>query len=946
MKAWPRMVSGGVLLVVIALITFYIPMNDVLVHSGAFPAIHFAVEMFSVVVSILVVVASCHTFDTRSSRLSNSLIFVFTIVATMDFFHALSYSGMPFFHAPNDMSKAIYFWLSGRFVELFGFILLLTGIQLRGWRCVWFSLGVVVSALMVMWEPYASTSRLIFFDEGVGAELFNVRLSFVLCCGYLLAAVWMAFIPKFERSIFSALSKASFIMGVGGLALIRWGSPTEAGIVVEHLYKVLAYLCVFRGIYLVSLRHPYQEAVASRQCLARKEAEYRSLVSNMPIGLIQLDTKLNLKFASPSIEQSLDKPLAVLLGSHISEIVPTDVLSKMIPGLARALLGERTELDYEFTSPVLGKLHRSFIAVPDLDDDRVIKGVLAIIQDITERIRAQEQLDLAKRETDELRAALDAHAIVAMTDRKGIITRVNDKFCEISQYSREELIGSNHRIINSGTHPKDFFKEMWATIARGKVWSGDVCNRAKDGSLYWVQTTIVPFLDESGRPSQYIAIRADITRRKLAEREARHLAYHDVLTGLGNRRLMMEQLEFAADRARRMGCLGALAMIDLDYFKEINDTHGHPEGDRLLQQVASRLKDAARPDDVIVRLGGDEFCILFHNLGPTQKDALAHVADIGERIRNALAQPFQLERVARSISASIGIAMIRNDSDAAELIQCADQALYKAKESGRNCLQFFDPMLQKEMATRISLLRDLRLAIQENQLQLYYQPIVDRELRVTGYEALLRWKHPVLGMVKPDIFIPLAEHVNLIPSFGIWVMRMACMQIKNWENDPVRSQWTVSVNVSARQLHDVDFVTCVETVLAETGANPQCLRLELTESMLHENLNLVIEKMQALRQKGVRFALDDFGTGYSSLSYLRQLPVEQLKIDRSFVHDIENKDDVAIIKMILALAASMDVEVVAEGVENDEQRRTLHGHGCQMFQGYFFGKPAPIEVYG
>jgi len=941
---WSRRIMGSALLILLMLATLYgKPMDLFGTDSSVLPTIHFMLESFSVVVSILVVVISCHRLDTQRSRLSNSLILVFTTVAALDFLHALSYNDMPPFLSPNGMSKAIFFWLCARTVELFGFVLLLSGIHLQGRPGFWLLPGLAFSLLVALLEPYSRAWQPTLVIEGLGSTPLNAQLCLLLCLSHLLIAVWMACGPNFERPLFTALAKASFILGIGELAFTHWSSPAEASVLLGHIYKVLAYIYVFRGIVLASIRLPYEELQASRQQLARQEAEYRSLINHMPIGLLKLDTGLRLNFASPAVEQSLGQSLAAMRGRHISEILPVDVVQKILPGLLLALQGKQTELEYDFISPLQGKLYRSATAVPVFNNAHRIWGVLVIVRDITKHTHAQQQRDLAIRETHELHAALDAHAIVAITDHKGIITRVNDKFCQISQYSREELIGSNHRIINSQRHTKSFFKEMWSTIGRGSVWNGDICNRAKDGTLYWVQTTIVPLLGKNGRPAQYIAIRADITLRKLAEKEARRLAYHDALTGLGNRRRLMEQLTLAAERAKLRDGRDALAMIDLDHFKEINDTQGHPQGDYLLQEIAARLIVVARPHDIIVRLGGDEFCVLLRNLGATPNEAIAHAADIGERIRDALAQPYWLENTKLNVTSSIGITMIRSELNAGELVQRADQALYKAKENGRNALQFFDTSLQAEMARRICLLRDLRRAIDDGQLRLYYQPLVDVEMNVTGHEALLRWIHPTMGVVPPSDFIPLAEHVDLILPLGIWVLETACKQIKAWEDDPLRSQWSVSVNVSARQLHRPEFVSCVQAALECTGANAQRLRLELTESMLHTNLDTVIEKVQLLRQNGVHFSLDDFGTGYSSLSYLRQLPVEQLKIDRSFVRDIQNNaDDMAIIRMILALGTSMGVEVVADGVENEAQYALLRSYGCQKYQGYLFGHPTEM----
>ncbi|MDP3519443.1 MAG: EAL domain-containing protein, partial [Hydrogenophaga sp.] len=469
--------------------------------------------------------------------------------------------------------------------------------------------------------------------------------------------------------------------------------------------------------------------------------------------------------------------------------------------------------------------------------------------------------------------------------------------------------------------------------------------RAKDGSLYWVYTTIVPFVGKDGISEQYIAIRADITKRKEAEQEAQRMAFHDALTGLPNRRLMSERVRQAIVRAEREKHHGALMLMDLDHFKEINDTLGHAQGDELLRQVAERLRTSVRQADTVARLGGDEFVVLLDDLGGGLDSATAHAGDVGEKIRETLASPYELHGERVTSTPSIGVVLFRGtQDDPEELLKQADLALYKAKEAGRNRLRFFDPSLQDDINNRSSLLRDLRLALDEGQMRLYYQPVVDKSRHVVGVEALVRWAHPKRGLVPPATFIPLAEQTNLILPIGKWVLDTACAQIRTWEDDPIRSTWTVAVNVSARQFYEAEFVANVERALSRAGADPRRLRLELTESLLQSDLEGTITKMHTLGRLGVRFSLDDFGTGYSSLSYLKRLPLDQFKIDKSFVNDIlTDPNDAAIAKTILALAASLELGVVAEGVENAAQFELLVSYGCEGFQGYLFSKPVPVE---
>lgn len=569
------------------------------------------------------------------------------------------------------------------------------------------------------------------------------------------------------------------------------------------------------------------------------------------------------------------------------------------------------------------------------------EGPLASLVSATEGEQSGLTLKAVLKENSRLKMALNAHAIVALTDARGVITAVNDKFCAISQYSREELIGHTHRVINSGHHPREFFQDLWRTIARGEVWSGEICNRAKDGSLYWVQSTIVPFLDEAGKPEQYIAIRADITARKEAEAEAQRMALHDALTSLPNRRLMTDRLTQAiADKARHPG-FGAVLLMDLDHFKEVNDTLGHATGDDLLKQTALRLAGCVREVDTVARLGGDEFVTILDDIGADLESAVLNAGRIAEKIRSTLAEPYQLGRQHWEVTPSIGIALFNSVHDTPEeLIKRADIALYEAKDAGRNQQCFFNPSLQEEAINRALLMRDLRLALDNNELVLHYQPIVDEQKNILGFEALIRWIHPKHGPISPGTFIPLAEQTGLILPIGEWVLKTACAQLAEWGDDSQHEALTVAINVSARQLNQGDFVDTIKRVISQTGARADRLRLELTESMLQDNVGSTIVKMDALRLLGVRFSLDDFGTGYSSLSYLKRLPLDVLKIDKSFVDDIfADHSDAAIVRTIIALARSLDIDVVAEGVETAEQLEWLLDHGCVLFQGNLFSPP-------
>jgi diguanylate cyclase (GGDEF)-like protein len=463
----------------------------------------------------------------------------------------------------------------------------------------------------------------------------------------------------------------------------------------------------------------------------------------------------------------------------------------------------------------------------------------------------------------------------------------------------------------------------------------------------WFELSVARKTIRPGEMPHFIVILRDITTNKAAALEIEQLAFFDPLTRLPNRRLLMDRLQHAMAASARGGRLGALMFMDLDHFKTINDTLGHDIGDILLQQVADRLRACVRETDTVARLGGDEFVVMLEDLDMPAPNAAAQTEFIGEKIITALVQPYQLGQHTLTSTASIGITLFNGHEQSMEsLLKQADIAMYQAKTSGRNAIRFYDPAMQAAIAARSALEHDLRIALEQEQFVLHYQPQVTHDGRTVGAEVLIRWHHPQRGMVPPMDFIPLAEENGQIVPIGNWVLSSACQQLKAWETDPDRQALELAVNVSARQFHTSDFVHCVAQTLRTTAANPARLKLELTESLVLDDIAETKAKMNQLKALGVRFSMDDFGTGQSSLSYLTQLPLDQLKIDQSFVRNIGVKEaDGIIVQTIIGLASKLNMEVIAEGVETLAQQEFLQKHGCAICQGYLLGRPMPLDAF-
>ncbi len=564
--------------------------------------------------------------------------------------------------------------------------------------------------------------------------------------------------------------------------------------------------------------------------------------------------------------------------------------------------------------------------------DAIPSGVVTTFRDITAQRLAEEALQTAAT------AFAESHEAMLVADADGTILSVNRAFSEITGYSAEEAVGQHTRLLNSGRQDRAFYQEFWRALLEEGRWQGEIWNRRKSGEIYpeWLGITAI----RSEGPTRYVATFLDLSLAKQSEAQIHSLANFDMLTGLPNRKSMLERLTNAVTATRQAHATGALAVIDVDDFKSVNDARGYDDGDALLSILASRLVSTAGERAVITRLSSDEFGVILSNLDPDRLVAAQHAESMTMQLLAALAEPVQFGDFTLHCTASAGIATFRNGGpEAATLLMHADVALSEAKRMGRSELRFFDASVQSALAERVALESLLRRTVPEG-LRALFQPQVGARGELIGAEALVRWEHPERGLLLPDAFIPLAEDTGLIVPIGTWMLQRACAVLREWQDNPRTAGLSVSVNVSALEMQEARFVERVLEAVRDSGCDPTKLKLELTESALLSDLEGQAEKMAHLRAAGIQFSLDDFGTGFSSLIYLKRLPLDELKIDQSFVRDVEhNANSAAIVRTIIGLGHSLGLSVIAEGVETPEQRTMLDGLGCREFQGYLIGRP-------
>jgi diguanylate cyclase (GGDEF)-like protein/PAS domain S-box-containing protein len=654
-------------------------------------------------------------------------------------------------------------------------------------------------------------------------------------------------------------------------------------------------------------------------------------------AFVTLDRQCCFTYLNQESERLLQRPASELLGREVWQQIHNGVGQHLRQQLQNALATNH-RAEFEDFYPSLG-LWLEVRAYP------FAEGLAVYFRDVTRRRKAQEQLMLLETCISRLNdIVLIAEILPGRTPVPSIVF-VNHAFEHHTGYSRQEVLGQTPQKLLGPHIPPGELERMASALQHKRQVHRELMIYRKDGSSFWLELEVVRVLAPTGELTHWVAVGRDISQRKAAADAIHHLAFYDPLTNLPNRLLLLKRLEHLLTQNAPTRRQGVLMFIDVDNLKTLNDTQGHHKGDLLLQQVAERLSGCVRKSDTVARLGGDEFVVMLGDLGDKPEAALLKARGLAEKMLSQLREPFDLAGHQHYTTSSIGVTPLGPHASVSEVLKQADLAMYQAKANGRNTVCFFDPDMQEAVSANAAIHAELHAALREQQFRVHYQPQVNRQGRVIGVEALVRWQHPTRGLLGPEEFIPMAEETGLILPLGQWAMTMACEQLAVWSLWPLACSLSIAVNVSVCQFRHPEFVDRVMAEIERTGIRAQRLKLELTESLLADAMEITLAKMGILKALGVTLALDDFGMGYSSLSLLKRLPLDQLKIDRSFVADVlSDRNDAAISRTIITLAHSLNLEVVAEGVETQAQRDFLTAEGCDYFQGFLFSEPLTIEA--
>lgn len=704
--------------------------------------------------------------------------------------------------------------------------------------------------------------------------------------------------------------------------------PTLLAVVVSVISVLL--------IVLVMVAAVAGRTQESMRRLRENEYRMRNILETTQEGFLRIDRDMRVIEVNAAYCDMFGRPRASLIGRPASEFFLPESVAVFAAQMPRREAGLSSSYEIVLARPDGTTRHCNFNGTPIYDADGERQGSFALVTDITDRIAHEAYVRRAVAVFENT-----AEGVVT-TDDQGLIQSVNPAFERITGFTAAEAVGNRPAILKSGHHPDAYYQQMWAEINQSGQWQGEIWNRRKNGEIFPEWLTISVVRDAQGRVQNYIGVFSDISDIKRSAAELERLAHYDPLTDLANRLLFGAQLRHALGRAARRGDLLAVMEIDLDGFKNVNDTLGHPAGDRLLQIVAGRLREVLRSEDIVARLGGDEFAIVMESI-----DSADGAAVVADKVIAAIAEPLDLDGQSARVTSSIGIALFPADgTDATTLLKAADTAMYVGKREGRNTYRFYDAHMSAVVRQRHELEQGLRLAIERNELELWYQPQIDLARRcVVGAEALIRWRHPERGLMRPDEFLQVASDTGLIVPLGEWVLRTACRQVQQWQSAGIVLDH-VAVNVDGQQVVRSDFVATVQAVLDETGLPAERLELEITESFLLENAENGMGMVACFSGMGVQTAIDDFGTGYSSLAYLKYLHVDSLKIDKSFIDDLPlDSAGAAIVQSIARLGRGLALQLIAEGVETADQLAYVRQVGCDLVQGYYFSRPLPVDEF-
>lgn len=921
-------------------------MPQALAHIEGYLAFHNMVEILAVVVAGMIFGIGWHTAKAHGPTFLTLLSVAFLAVGLLDVAHLLSYAGMPDFVTPSGAEKAINFWLAARItaaVALLAAVIMPRISMNSGLRhaalvaaLAWVAAVYWIVIYRAEWLPATFVPAQGLTPFKIGVEYFVIGLH---------AAAALVIFSRHRTAgndvapyLFAAVS----IMALSELNFTLYSQVNDGFSFLGHVYKVVAYGFLYRAVFVVAVQQPYRELAASEKNSRKSEQRFRTILDAAPNALFLLDAEGCIVMVNSAAETMLGYRHDEMIGQPMEMLFPENM---------HTIYAEQRE---RYAVPVPEPLavqldmvarHKDGEGIPvaislsriELDDKREI---FVVMRDTT---TTKEMENLLRRHSQEFQALVDnAPDVIARFDRNLRYLYANPANELATGVEQGECLGKTWGELGL---PQEA-AEPWQRSAHEVFEHGEAVTIECDIEipqlgLRHFHVRMVPERDMDNRVVSVLVIARDISERKHQEDQLFHQARHDVLTGLPNRALILDRLQQAISHAQRGQRLLAVAYLDLDHFKDINDTLGHAAGDELLCQATARINGALRQGDTVGRQSGDEFILLLPDIVHIED-----VAIVAEKVLGTLVQPFLLNGHQVYMTGSLGLSICPLDGEDAEsLLRNADIAMYRAKEEGRNTFRFYVSEMDTRMRARVEIEHDLRMAIKHGELVLHYQPRVSLISGVVlGFEALVRWNHPREGLIGPDRFIGVAEDTGLIMPLGDWVLEAACRQARQWQ-DMGLPEVRMSMNLSARQFRDPGLVGRVEQVLAETGFDPSFLELEITESTVMHDSEVAIGTLRALKKLGVTLSVDDFGTGYSSLSYLKLFPIDVLKIDRSFVRDLTtDSDDAAIVRAIVSLSHSLGLVVVAEGVEEVAQAAFLHNVKCDELQGYYFSRPLPEEA--